>query len=177
MSKLDGLKIKECPYAFASFAEKHNQLVDMLAGMVGQNGITVVVSERNAIIRGNIANATGGGGTITGNVANVVGSDGRLQNAYVGNSIANAWPTTLKTVNPAGNVVLDNVGLTTFKAAVLTASGNVTIDSTGLSMVTSGGKYCNVAFASITQNISIQNIKVCDNGNTKHMLVLGSAAF
>lgn len=49
---LEALRITECPLAFASFAEKHNALVDLLSQIRGQNGITVAISERNGIITG-----------------------------------------------------------------------------------------------------------------------------
>lgn len=151
---LDRLKITECPFAFASFAEKHNALVDMLAAITGQNGITVVLAEKNGVIRGNMAN--GGGGTTLTNVANVVGFDGRLQNVYVGNTIANAWPAVGKYV---------------------TASGNVDISSTGVVITTTGGVFCNIAFASLTHNMNVRKITVCDNGSTKSMDIIASATY
>lgn len=49
---LDALRITECPLAFASFAEKHNAIVDLLAQFRGANGITVTISERNGIFTG-----------------------------------------------------------------------------------------------------------------------------
>jgi hypothetical protein len=152
MGKLDSLKITESPYAFASFAQKHNALCDLIAGMVGQNGITVTIAEKNAIIRGNIANGSSGG-AIIGNTANVVGFDGRLQNAYIGNTIANAWPAVGKYV---------------------TASGNVDISATGVVLTTTAGKTCNIAFAAITANIALQSITVCNVGRSNTMLVFGS---
>ena len=146
--KLESLRITECPYAFAAFAEKHNALVDLLAGMTGQNGISVIIAEKNAIIRG--------GGASSSSLANVVGSDGRLQNAYVGSAIANAWPSAGKWV---------------------TASGNVEIDATGFRITTSGGKVCNIAFASLSQNVALRTEAYC-NGNTQaNMMIVGSAAF
>jgi hypothetical protein len=58
---LDSLKITECPYAFASFAAKHNALCELLGGMIGQNGITVTTSDRKILL-------TGGGTGTSGNV-------------------------------------------------------------------------------------------------------------
>jgi hypothetical protein len=159
MASLDGLKITECPLAFASLAAKHNALVDMLATMRGQNGITVVMAEKNAIIRSNVA-ASGGGGGSLGNLAfaSVVTSDGRLQNVLSNSNVSNSYPTTLK---------------------VVTVNGNVTIDSAGVSILTSGGKLCNIAFASIARDISIRTISVCDTatGTTKSMDIIASAAY
>ena len=56
---LEALRITECPLAFASFAEKHNAIVDLLSQIRGANGITVTISERNGIITG----GGSGGGT------------------------------------------------------------------------------------------------------------------
>jgi hypothetical protein len=155
MSKLESLKIDDCPYAFASFATKHNALVDMLAGMTGQNGVTVVIAEKNAIIRGQ-SNTNGSGNVNLTNVANVVGYDGRLQNVYVGANIANAWPSEGKWV---------------------TANGNITINSTGISIQTSAGKYCNIAFASISQNVALRTEAYCNSGSNANMMIMGSAPF
>jgi hypothetical protein len=56
---LEALRITECPLAFASFAEKHNALVDLISQIRGANGVTVTISERNGIITG----GGSGGGT------------------------------------------------------------------------------------------------------------------
>jgi hypothetical protein len=56
---LEALRITECPLAFASFAEKHNAIVDLLSQIRGANGVTVTISERNGIITG--------GGSASGN--------------------------------------------------------------------------------------------------------------
>jgi hypothetical protein len=64
---LEALRIVECPLAFASFAEKHNALVDLISQIRGANGITVTISERNGII-------TGGGSSN----ANTAGLDARI---------------------------------------------------------------------------------------------------
>ena len=66
---LDSLKITECPRAFATFAERHDALCDLLATIVGQNGITVVVSERKIVIDG--SGAGGGSGDLTALTARV----------------------------------------------------------------------------------------------------------
>lgn len=156
MASLDGLRISECPLAFADLAAKHNALIDMLATMRGQNGITVVMAEKNAIIRSNVA--AGGGSLSNVAFASVVTSDGRLQNVLSNSNVSNSYPTTLK---------------------VVTVNGNVTIDSAGVSILTSGGKLCNIAFASIARDISIRTISVCDTatGTTKSMDILASAAY
>jgi hypothetical protein len=71
---LESLKITECPYAFAALAAKHNQLCDLIAGIVGQNGVTVTITERNAIIAGSGSGGSGGSGgnvDLTGIIANI----------------------------------------------------------------------------------------------------------
>lgn len=45
MSKLESLRISECPAALADFARKHNALVDLIASMEG-----AVVSENNIVV-------------------------------------------------------------------------------------------------------------------------------
>lgn len=56
---LEALRITECPLAFADLAAKHNALISMIAGMTGQNGVTVTLAERNILIKG----GGSGGGT------------------------------------------------------------------------------------------------------------------
>lgn len=50
--QIEKLKITESPAAFASFAEKHNALVDLLMTMYGQNGVSVYRSSGRIIIEG-----------------------------------------------------------------------------------------------------------------------------
>jgi len=75
---LDRLRITDCPLAFASFAAKHNELIDLLEATTGQNGITVVVAERNMKIIG--------GGTSSGNVdlTGILANISALQNTTTG---------------------------------------------------------------------------------------------
>lgn len=153
MAGIESLKVTEVPAFLSDFADKHNRLVDLLAGLKGENGIEVTMAQLNGVIRAN-GNTTIS--NISGNVAFAVMSDGRLQNVYVGNTNGNQWPTAGKWV---------------------TASGNVDVSSTGVVVTSSGGKTANIAFASLTQNVSLREINICDNGTSKHMLILGSAAY
>lgn len=75
---LASLRITESPLAFASFAAKHNALVDLLEATTGQNGVTVTIAERNMIIRG--------GGTSSGNVdlSGILANISALQNLTTG---------------------------------------------------------------------------------------------
>lgn len=159
MGKLDSLKISDCPYAFASFAAKHNALVEMLAGMVGQNGISVVLAEKNAIIRG----AGGAGGNVTiDNVAtaNVVGAGGYLANAYVANANIGTYPTALRVLHVASGTYME-----------MASPG----DLPGIRLV--GVHTLQILESNVTQDMSIREIDVCDAGVTKKMLVLASAPY
>lgn len=159
MGKLDSLKISDCPYAFASFAAKHNALVDMLAGMVGQNGISVVLAEKNAIIRG----AGGAGGNVTiDNVAtaNVVGAGGYLANAYVANANIGTYPTASRVLHAASGTYMEMASPS---------------DLPGIRLV--GAHTLQILESNVTQDMSIREIDVCDAGVTKKMLVLASAPY
>jgi hypothetical protein len=184
MGKLASLKIDDCPYAFASFAAKHNALVELLGSMVGENGISVVMAEKNAIIRGNIAGGAAGNVTIDNvSTANVVGFNGLLQNAYVGNVIANAWPTTLRTVNAGANVEMSNNGLF---VEVVSLPGSTVVwqvnTGTYTLQVLADGKFKVNGTNSLVldpaslagSSMSIKEIDVCDGGVAKKMLVVAS---
>ncbi len=160
MGKLDSLKIDDCPFAFASFAAKHNALCDLIGSMVGENGISVVMAEKNAIIRGN---TTGAGGTVTiDNVptANVVGSAGLLQNVYLGNAIANAYPTVLRVVHVASGVYME-----------MASPG----DLPGIRL--EGTNSLEILESDLTHDMSIREIDVCDGGTNRKMLVIASAPY
>jgi hypothetical protein len=174
MGKLDSLRIDDSPLAFAGFAAKHNALVDLLAGMVGQNGIDIVMAEKNAIIRANIA-AGPAGNVAFSNVANVVGSDGRLQNVYAGAAIANAYPTKLQVVN-GGTAEI-------FGTAVVIANASYAVSlraaaGEGLYIQKAGGAtYLYVQESAITRDMTVREIDVCSGGVAKKMLVIASAAY
>lgn len=53
MAALDSLIISETPRAFASHAAKHNALVDLIASMVGANGVKVTIGEGRILIEMN----------------------------------------------------------------------------------------------------------------------------
>lgn len=155
---LDALRIAECPAAFAEFALKHNRLVDILERAVGENGIAWAISENNLIVRGNVANSNVGGGGSIANLAfaSVVTSDGRLQNVLSNTNVTSSYPATGKWV---------------------TASGNVTIDATGLTITKSGGSSVTIAFASIARAMSIGSVAVCNNNAAASMDGLFSASY
>jgi hypothetical protein len=159
MGKLDSLKISDCPYAFASFAAKHNALVDMLAGMVGQNGISVVLAEKNAIIRG----AGGAGGNVTiDNVAtaNVVGAGGYLANAYVANANIGTFPTALRVLHVASGTYME-----------IAAPG----DLPGIRLV--GTHALEILESDLTADMAIREIDVCSGNVAMKMLVIASAPY
>lgn len=166
MGKLDSLKIDNSPLAFASFAAKHNALVDLLAGMVGENGISVVMAERNAIIRGNIANSS----AASGSYANVVGTDGRLTNVASGAPIANAYPTSLRTVSSGRTVRMDSTGLAVEGSALDFRHDPVT----GLGGWYVGSLKLEIDTSLLTANVTLRELDVC--GGQK-ILILASAPY
>lgn len=168
MGKLDSLRIADAPLAFASFAAKHNALVDLLAGMVGQNGISVVMAEKNAIIRANIA-----AGNVAANTANLVGSTGYLANAYVANANIGTYPTISRVVNTGRTMRMDATGLTVEGSALDFKHDPVT----GLGGWYVGAYRVEIDSSLITANVTLREIDVCDAGVTKKMLVLGSAPY
>jgi hypothetical protein len=191
MGKLDSLRIDDCPYAFASFAAKHNALVDLLGSMVGENGISVVIAEKNAIIRANIAqnvtaNVSGGGGitmanvyaNLNANVANVVNQTGALANAYVVNGNIGTYPSAGKWVSAAGNVTIDGTRfMSTMPGRFVTSAGNVDVNASGFVMTKSDGKFCNIAFASLTHDLSVRTITMCNNNTAFSMDLIASALY
>lgn len=178
MGKLDSLKITECPYAFASFAAKHNALCDLMAGMVGENGISVVMAEKNAIIRANIAG--GSLGNVTGTMANVVGSDGRLQNVYAGTAIANAYPTELRVLNTGVTTKTNAAGVSVESSAsdifLDSANSKVEINFGGGELIRMfyGGGGPDLLIQGTTRSLQVKEIDVCSANVAMKMLVIAS---
>jgi hypothetical protein len=171
MGKLDSLRIDESPLAFASFAAKHNALVDLLAGMVGQNGISVVMAEKNAIIRANIA--AGPPGNVAANTANLVGSTGYLANAYVANANIGTYPTISRVVNTGRTIRADADGLSVEGSS---------LDFNHDPVAGTGGWYVGTLRAEITStaltaNVTLREIDVCSGNVAMKMLVFGSAPY
>jgi len=175
MGKLDSLKIDDSPLAFASFAAKHNALVDLLAGMVGQSGIEIVMAEKNAIIRANIAAGPAGpAGNVAGNTANVVGFNGLLQNVYVGNAIPNAYPERLEVrgvSNARVTINFDEV------AALNAASTQYVAFGSNYFYFDAGTYSMTLDAADITRNMSVREIDVCSGNVAMKMLVIASAPY
>jgi hypothetical protein len=70
---MSSLKLTQIPVAFENLGAKHNALVDVVKTMKGENGITVVASDANVIIRGPSTT-----GTAQGDPVGAVGGDGKL---------------------------------------------------------------------------------------------------
>ncbi|HSV73456.1 MAG TPA: hypothetical protein VLH79_06830 [Chthonomonadales bacterium] len=148
---LEALKISEAPAAFAEFAQKHNALVALLDNIETRGGMQALVTAAKIILKG-------GSGTEGTAVEVVQGSDGKLVKVVKHSTAGTptAFPPVLKVVN---------------------GSTSVLVDSTGVTITTSGGKVCSIAFASIARDMSIRTISVCDAGTTKSMDILASAAY
>ncbi len=173
MGKLDSLRIDECPYAFASFAAKHNALCDLIAGMVGENGISVVIAEKNAIIRANIA--AGSSSNVAGVAQNVVSSDGTLA-AVVrhANYVApgtSSWPTHLQTGPSTGDRTMMDGG-TEISVTDAAFSTYVVLTKTMIKM--HGAHNLEIVESALTHDMSIVEIDVCAG---QKMLVIGSAPY
>jgi len=137
---MSGLKIQQVPAAFVDVGAKHNALVDVVKTMRGENGITVVASDANVIIRGS---STGS----SGDAVNVVGVDGKL-NAVVKHSTWAApttYPTELGVIIGSGESFLSEDGFTYVDNAdgifaalnyyglrFIEPSGSLTLDQNGL---------------------------------------------
>ena len=146
---MSGLKIQQLPAAFVEVGAKHNALVDVVKTMKGENGITVVASDANIILRG--VSTTG---TVEGDPVNVVGSDGKL-NAVVKHSTwasPTYYPTYLRTS---------------------TTPNSITMDSNGLE-VSNGTQTCRMYFSAFTKNLAFKEVDVCVAGVSKKMLILAS---
>lgn len=167
MGKLDSLKIDDCPYAFASFAAKHNALCDLIAGMVGENGISVVIAERNAIIRGNGAGTAGNVTIDNVATANVVSHNGYLANAYVANANTGAYPTLLRTGAPGG----DYAQMT---SAGLHVQGGSFVNISNNQIWLQGAHEFVVYEPLLTHDMGIKEVDVCDGGVAKKMLIIAS---
>ena len=151
----ENLIISEAPAAFADFAAKHNALVYLLAAMTGAGGITVVASEANIIVDGSAISVSAGS-------FSAVGSDGKL--GLVQRHLNYVAPTTYPTVLRAQDTSVS-------------VTANVQADSTGLTVTNASGKKIQMLFSAITYDITVREIHICDGSTTKHMLVLGSAAY
>jgi hypothetical protein len=149
----DKLIIKECPAAFEEFARKHNGLVYLIQSMRGVRGITVNASDSNILI------ATTGRPSITvGDPWHSVGSDGKLGlvQKHPSWTAGTTYPTAL---------------------GVVTGSVTWTMDAGGFLMTNASSKTCSISFASITANMCVREIDVCDGTTAKKMLILASAPY
>jgi hypothetical protein len=159
---LKALKIAKIPAAFLGFAEKYNHLVDAISTIQGRNGIKVTTSEKNIIIE--IPNA---------NIAAVVSSNGSLKNVYASTPDVVSYPTTLKVQNSSYTLSMDGSGI-----KMVNNTKSIVLDSVGLTMSdTSTGKSLSLAFASLTQNVTLRADAYCNNNTNASMLHLGSSPY
>ncbi len=183
MGKLDHLKIKRAPAAFADWAKNFNQQVDLLGSIQGGPGLDVQVAHsprktvsvpgqpkpreqprgkilftlRPSAING-IGVGGGSGGNSNTNTVNVtlVGSAGFLYSLSVPSAaVLTNYPTDLRT-NGATNYGITNATGWELKGSVNSVS---------------------IPFAAIVRPMSIRTLTICDNGNTKSIDVLASAPY
>ena len=68
MGKIDSFKVQSAPAAFAPTARALNALIDLIATMEGQNGVSVTVTEGKILFEvdpNTIGNRGGGGSALT----------------------------------------------------------------------------------------------------------------
>jgi hypothetical protein len=148
---LDKLKVAAPPPAFAEYAQKHNALVALIETIVGKNGAKVTVTEGKIVIEAS-------GGSSEGAAIDVVGSDGKLNKVPKHSTWATptAYPTELRAVNGSA-YVFAGVG--------------------GLTIHTASGPEISLLFASITRDMSVRTITVCDGTTQKSMDIIASAPY
>ena len=192
MPDLSHLTIGKVPSAFAEFAEKHNELVALIGSIEAASGInikmvsspakklkvpgtsTIFSKKPRGRIRIGIQSAQPTGlsaqtasSPIIQKNGTTVGQQPTLN--FLGNSVR-------ITNNSNANAVEINV-----VPYELHCNNNVTfidIDTTGIQVLNSStSKQFIIQPGSITQNMSIQTINVCVDGNAMSMLILASAPF
>lgn len=203
---LEALKISNAPAAFAEFAAKHNALVELIGLMRGVGGINVHSTRGGLVLSGNptgmsgagqslgVTSGGGGGGNV-GNTTQAVGVNGLLYDVLQPVSPSNAtnYPNLLRAGDTffyaqananAVSVSTFGVGASELRcnfvsiagggyAAALRAQSNE-----GLYLQKSGGStYLFINEADITRIMGVKQISVCDNGNARNMLIIGSDPF
>lgn len=161
MGKLDNLKIGQIPKAFLPFAQRHNALVAQLERMQGGSGIDIQVSEVKTVVSlrptaiQSIGQATSGSGSnINGNTTLVVGPVGTLIEVYTTGNTNGNYATTIGTD-----------GVNRFRA-----------NSTGVT-ITNGTNEISIPYASITRNMGIRTINVCNGNSSALMDIIASNAY
>ncbi|HEX2656139.1 MAG TPA: hypothetical protein VHN11_21155 [Xanthobacteraceae bacterium] len=192
MGKLDHLKIKRCPAAFAPFARNFNDQVDLLASIQGGPGVDVQIASSPRKIsgkpnepkpkeqpRGKIlftmrpsalngigvsGNSSGGSGNV-----NVVTSDGTLA-LIDGINVtgSSAYPDSLQAGTFYATVTTGGV----FRAVQLAVSNG----ASGL-VVTADGTGLRVNYADLSHDISVKTFTGCNSGNVADYLVIASDFF
>lgn len=101
MAALDSFKQPQAIKPVASLAAKHNRLADLIASMVGTNGVKVTVSEGRILIeldRDTGGSALGGGGSSTsGDVVQQIIASGGVFSEWTfcdsGSPATEWWPS------------------------------------------------------------------------------------
>ena len=188
--------IEQSPSAFVPLAQAINTIARALNAASGTGGLRVTVSEGKIIfelagaldvdITGHAATATEADFAYfadTAAFANVAYDAYAVPaSGITGNTLpAGVTGSSLTTL---GNLVsLEVVGISNLAAVYCTglsvnfsSGASIVCSSTGFS-VNTGTKSLVISFASITHDMSVREIDVCDSGTPKQMLVLGSAPF
>lgn len=188
MSKLESLKINECPAALAQFAAKHNRLVDLIANTEG-----AVVSENNIVItaaagasnnelhfnNGTISIDIDGNGIVMTNLSNGRNSSlipGELQvNSAVSgttidrNQIYTGSAEVSNSLDVGGNITADDITL----SGDVTATGTVQ-GATGTFTTTNAGTL-SASSGTFTGGLSADNITLTTSVTTASLIIAGAA--
>lgn len=229
MPDLSHLKISKIPAAFAEVAEKHNELVQLIASIEAATGIDIkmvssppkklkvpgtasfISKQPRGRIRIGLRPRETGGGTLPEMTEIHFNYFGQLKfdvdytngvlltdNSAAITRYAQLTPNArFKAYDSAGNYVrigYDGIGaslndgtndaLFTMTASAMTLFNNSTNDYVSLGFDGSVEVYNNsnnkslfINVASITHDMSIKTINVCNNGNSGSMLIIASNSF
>lgn len=199
MGKFDSLKLDEAIAPVAPLAQRHNWLVDLVEGMVGQNGVKVTVSEGRILfeldrttagdaLNGTNGSGSGGSGTATelhySNGSRTVDIDGNALTATYGsfyfNIDASTGVATFKNNTTSQAITIDPyTGTSTVHIAWPSTGGDIVFaGSSGAIVLTgTGGKTATINPTSLAQNVSFQNLAVNNSGSPANVLALISAPF
>jgi hypothetical protein len=201
MGKLDHLKIKSCPAAFAPFARNFNQQVDLLGSIHGGPGVDVQIAHspqkrspgtpgqpkpkeqprgkilftlRPSAVSG-IGVGSGAGGNSNTVNTNCVAADGSLTLLSVPSATLqpNTFPTRLYVQNGNTFSYFDGDGM---QVQFPNSHGVGITPSFGFT-VGNAFNYLGINFGDITKDMGIKTFVGCNSGNAANYLVVASDFF
>ncbi len=203
MGKLDHLKIKKAPAAFAGWAKQFNQQVDLLGSIEGGPGIDIQVahSPRKIIShpqghkpkeqpRGKILltlrpsavnglGVSGGGGNTNGVNVNVVtfGFTGAVVSTITvpSASIGSDYPTSFTTCSNSAFVSIGSA--LTVQKTNSSRVGQMTADDDAGLYLSDGTNVFGINYSALSHDIAIKTFVGCNSGSPGNYLVVASDFF